>query len=432
MDPLSISAAVSTVLALWDWKKVMQGLAKDAASQGIKGVLGRLRPDAREKAAKLALSLFVSEFLGELEDKTPLASSLPGYRDQLKRLIEQAAADIAGWLRPETKDVDLGPVERMWSGLGLDPLPEDFDWTLVAKSYAREIRKHVKSDPALRGMLDTALLEQQMELQQRSTESLARMAGPSTGFDLASYRDYLRKKCASLQLSAMHTSTYDRRINLWNVFVPQSARESAPVRGFPRELLRRLREEGHIATEPEDAEIQRLRESYQSSPISPVLDVLARDRLVVVLGDPGSGKTSLLKFLVMRWVSQESGNADGVPLPVWIDLKEYAQKREGLLKYCESGCAMYGLDAREVEKHLKAGEAALYLDGFDEIFEGPARGSVMEEISAFSARYTQAPVVVTSRIVGYEPEMLRNAGFTHATLEDFDDRQVRGVSWQMA
>ena len=230
-----------SVLALVGLEKGDAKLGERRCKQRHQGRIGTFKAGRARKSCKKALGLFVEEFLGELEDKTPLTSALPGYQDQLKRLIEYAAPDITGWLRPETKDVDLGPVERMWSGLGLDPLPEDFDWTLVAKSYARAIRKHVKSDPALRGMLDTALLEQQIELQQRSAESLARMAGPDPGFDLRGYRDYLRKKCASLQLSAMHTSTYDRRINLWNVFVPQSARESAPVRDFPRELLRRLR-----------------------------------------------------------------------------------------------------------------------------------------------------------------------------------------------
>ena len=417
MDPVSVSAAASAILALVDWKKVVNGLANDAASKGAKSLLGRLKPDEREKAAKQAIALFVEEFLRELEDKTPLTSAVPGYQDQLKRLIEHAAPDITVWLQPETKDVDLGPVQRMWGGLELDPLPEDFDWTLVSRSYGRDIRKYVKSDPALREMLDTALLEQQTEL-------LARMAGPDLGFDLTGYRDYLCKKCAVLQLSAMHTSTYDRRVNLWSVFVPQTARESAPVRDLPRELLRRLREAGQVTSERDETEIERLREGYQSSPVSPVLDVLRRDRLVVVLGDPGSGKTSLLKFLVMRWVTQESGSADGGLLPIWVDLKEYAQERVGLLKYCESGCPTYRLDAREVEKDLKAGKAAVYLDGLDEIFDGPTRGSVIEEITAFAARYTQAPVVVTSRIVGYEADRLRNAGFTHATLQDFDDEQV--------
>ncbi len=424
MEPVIIFAAAKAVLALVDWKKVIKGLATDAANKSAKGLLGRFQPDEREKAAKHAVGLFVQEFLQELEDKTPLTSAIPGYHDQLKRLVEHATPDIAGWLQPETKEVDLGPVQRMWGGLGLDPLPEDFDWTLVSKSYARDIRKYVKSDPVLCAMLVTALLEQQTELQQKSTESLARMAGPDPGFNLTGYRGYLRTKCAVLQLSAMHTSTYDRRINLWNVFVPQSARESAPVRDLPREILRRLRQEGHVTGEHDETEIARLRESYQSSPVSPVLDVLKRDRLVVVLGDPGSGKTSLLKYLVMRWVTHEPGSADGGRLPIWIDLKEYAQKRDGFLKYYESGCTAYGLDAREVEKHLIAGAAALYVDGLDEIFDGPTRGSVIEEITAFAARYPQAPVVVTSRIIGYEADRLGNAGFTHATLEDFDDGQL--------
>jgi ABC-type uncharacterized transport system fused permease/ATPase subunit len=96
---------------------------------------------------------------------------------------------------------------------------------------------------------------------------------------------------------------HDRRINLRNVFVPHSARESATVRELPCELLRRLRQEGHI-TRGYD-ETARLREVYQSSPVSPILDVLTRNRLVVVLGDPGFGKTSLLKFLSMRWIPND-------------------------------------------------------------------------------------------------------------------------------
>ncbi len=151
VDPVIISAAARAIIALVDWKKVFKGLANDAAGKGAKRLLERLQPGEREKAAKVAVQLFVEEFLPELEDKTPLSSAIPGYREQLSRLIEYAAPDIAGWLEPETKDVDFGPVERMWGGLGLDPLPEDFDWKLVSKSYARSIRKHVKSDPALRG-----------------------------------------------------------------------------------------------------------------------------------------------------------------------------------------------------------------------------------------------------------------------------------------
>jgi predicted NACHT family NTPase len=408
---LAISAAANHILHLVDWPKVAEGLATEGVRDTAKSLLNRLKPAARREAAQQAIALFVEEFHRELEDKVPLTAALLGYDDQIKRLIESAAPDISAWMQPETKDVDLAPEERMWNGLGLDPLPEGFDWPLVAQNYARAIRTHIKKDPHLRAVL----------AQEEIADNTRRLAGPSPGFDLPGYRDFLRKKCGPLQLAVMHTSTYryDRQITLWSVFVPQSARESVPVRDLPSDLLRRLYEEGQIETARDERDNDKLRQHYQASAVLPVLDILARERLVAILGDPGSGKTSLLKFLVMRWVT-----TDQAPLPLWIDLKEYAQERNGLLKYCESGCATYGLDAREVEQRLQLGEAALYLDGLDEIFDGPTRGRVVEEVAAFTARYSRAPVVVTSRLVGYEPERLRNAGFTHATLEDFDDPQV--------
>jgi hypothetical protein len=159
MEPVTIAS--STLIATIDWKKIFKGLATDAASKGAKRLLDRFKPDEREKAAKEAIRLFAEEFLTELEDKTPLSAAVPGYHDQLRRLIERADPDIIGWLQPETKDVDLAPVERMWNGPNFDPLPENFDWTLVAKSYARDIRKLIKTDPTLRHQLNTALLEQQ-------------------------------------------------------------------------------------------------------------------------------------------------------------------------------------------------------------------------------------------------------------------------------
>ena len=420
---MPISLIVTAVMAAVDWKKVFKNLATEAAGKGAKRLLNRLKPDEREIAAKHTIELFVEEFMGELEDKTPLSAAVEGYRDQVARLIEHAGPDVAGYLQPDVKEIDLRPIERMWAGLSLDPLPGDFKWSLVAENFARDIRAYVRRTPELRESLNTTLLEKQTEIQ-------ARLAGPDPGFDLAGYREFLRKKCGVLQLSAMHTSTYERRISLWNVFVAQSARQSVPMRDLPRELLRQLREEKHLTGKQDEAEIVRLREIHQNSPPVPVLEALSRERLIVVLGDPGAGKTSLLKFLVMRWAETE----EEAPLPIWIDLKEYVEQRVGILKYLESGCASYHLDARDLDQRLRTGQAAIYLDGLDEVFDGPTRGSVIEEIAAFSALYREASVVVTSRIIGYEADRLRNSGFVHLTLEEFDDEQVEEfiVKWHDA
>ncbi|HYL76357.1 MAG TPA: HEAT repeat domain-containing protein [Bryobacteraceae bacterium] len=425
MDPASLSVAAGAVLASIDWKRLGQALATDAANKSVKALLGRLGSNDRERAAKKAIELFIHEFLSELEDKTALTSSLPGYQDQLKRLIESAAEDIAIWLQPDTRDVDLSSVEHMWNGLGLVPLPQDFDWTLVAKSYGRAIRTYIKSDPALRGVLDTSLRERQIQLQERSVELLTRIAGREIGLDLPGYRKYLLSKCATVQLSSIQASTSRRQsVELLSIFIPQSAREAIPVRDISPTLLRQLRQEGQIAHELSEFERARFRWDYERSTISPVLDTLARRRQVVILGDPGAGKTSLLKFMAMRWATQEPACDDAGTMPVWIDLKEYAQERTGLVKYFETGRTVYGLDASQVEKRLNEGTAALYLDALDEIFDGPTRRSVIEEIAAVAARYDRAQVLVTSRILGYDADRLSSAGFAHVTLEDFDQAQV--------
>lgn len=183
-----MSLTVTAILAVVDWKKVLQSLSEDSAKTGVrKGVhslIGQLKPDEQERLAKQTIELFSERFMEELKDKSPLSAALFGYRDQLKQLIESTASDITGLLQPELKDVDLSSVERTWSFLGFDPLPLDFDWALVAKSYARDLRAIVRGNPNLREQLSVALLEQEAEDQRRSRELLDRLAGPDPGFAL--------------------------------------------------------------------------------------------------------------------------------------------------------------------------------------------------------------------------------------------------------
>jgi hypothetical protein len=201
---MPISVFVTAVLALVDWKKVLKSLATDAVDRGTKSLLSRLKPDERERSAKRVVEIFVEEFEGELDDKTPFSAAVQGYQDQLRILIEHAAPDISACLQADTREVDLGPSERMWNGLGLDPLPEHFNWGLVATNFARGIRAYVKHTPELRELLVTALLEEQTELQRRSEESLALLAGPDPGFDLTGYREFLQEVWGAATLRDAH------------------------------------------------------------------------------------------------------------------------------------------------------------------------------------------------------------------------------------
>ncbi|MCU1226626.1 MAG: putative signal transduction protein with Nacht domain [Edaphobacter sp.] len=131
-------------------------------------------------------------------------------------------------------------------------------------------------------------------------------------------------------------------------------------------------------------------------------------------------KTSCLNYRALQWVNEGSGQ-----LPLRVDLKQYVRQQIGIVNWLENGCSSYRLDAVEIDRQLQEGDAALYLDGLDEVFDSPTRQTVLQEIVALSSRYSRASIVVTSRVLGYEPDTLRNAGFSQATLEELSGSQVR-------
>jgi hypothetical protein len=403
-----------------------KGLSKEASGGITKSLLRRMKPDARAKAAKQALVLFAEEWHKELTDKNLFDAAVPGYLSQLQTLIENATDEIAEWMSPETKQVDLHILKLTWNELNLDPLPDGFDWDLVGQNYGRAIRTYIKNDPELRSAYDTEIHERTLEAAERTATAAEQLAGPAARWNLDEYRKFLvEKKCNAMQLAALHFSTYadDRKIALWNVFVPQSARETIPLLEVPPEVLRLSVIEANAQADEGADQIAELLKRYRSIPVKPILEIIRSDKRpknqIVITGDPGAGKSALLKYLALKWANEAEG-----PIPILIDLKEYGKNRMGFLKFCNSGLIFPRLDQVELDRQLKAGTAAFYFDGLDEIFDQSIRNSVVEEIVSFSAEYADALLLVTSRKVGYQPERLSSAGFLHETLEDFDQKQV--------
>ncbi|MFM7575952.1 MAG: NACHT domain-containing protein, partial [Microcystaceae cyanobacterium] len=63
-------------------------------------------------------------------------------------------------------------------------------------------------------------------------------------------------------------------------------------------------------------------------------------------------------------------------------------------------------------------------DGIDEIFDPVLREEVVTDIHRFSNDYAQVQVIVTSRWLGYKAQRLRDAGFRHFMLQDFEIEQI--------
>ncbi len=123
---------------------------------------------------------------------------------------------------------------------------------------------------------------------------------------------YLRAVVACyrvLDLAALSPEAQDEQVPvlLRQVFIAQQVRPDPPPVELPRDLRRRLLEQGDLdpGELPDELDSEKLaaaRQAHLDQPPRPVWEVVldpAR-RWVAVLGDPGAGKSSLLRYLAVN------------------------------------------------------------------------------------------------------------------------------------
>jgi hypothetical protein len=135
----------------------------------------------------------------------------------------------------------------------------------------------------------------------------------------------------------------------------------------------------------------------------------------VVLGDPGSGKSTLVRFLGLagqsKALQQKYGAKVDGRLPVVVTLRKYADELksepnlslfEYMLKSIQADFSLRDADSVFLEYFFESGQAILFLDGLDELPSPHFKLSVKDRIKTFVLGYPGNTAIVTSRIVGYE------------------------------
>ncbi|MGV9779371.1 HEAT repeat domain-containing protein, partial [Streptosporangium sp. NPDC003464] len=258
----------------------------------------------------------------------------------------------------------------------------------------------------------------------------------------AAYLTRVEQRYRRLDLEVLTPAEQDAHLPvlLRSMFVPQSVRADPPPVELSKELWRRLLSAEEISEQdlPEGLDLDRIaqaRTTYDKTPRRAVLDVLGEpgNRLVTLLGDPGAGKSTLARYLLLGLTGDGTEPAPaGLRgwLPLLVELRSYADLRsrcETFLEYLEH---LYrtegtGLPAQPLDRHLREdGRALVIFDGLDELFDPKVRETVTRQIAGFATRYPKVRVLVTSRVIGYRRAELRDAGFRHYTLQDLDTAQI--------
>jgi len=240
----------------------------------------------------------------------------------------------------------------------------------------------------------------------------------------AAYLAYLTDRHYYLSLKGMGVS--DRvplRLKLLDLYVPLKARMELPEgETWKRDLSLAGRD------------VSEYNEPLHFGDPVPLVNVLKNYSGVIILGDPGAGKTTFVKYLAVRLARGEGaklGLSDYLPilLPLAAFANALQQTDIRLDDFIDEYFSMIVSDlpiGAMLAEALKAGRALILLDGLDEVRDISLRNTVVERVVDFYSfhRHQGNKFVLTSRVVGYRAVRPSAEDLAECTIVDFEDDEI--------
>ena len=454
---------------------VAADFVKEILHESGRRVKKTFTPAPKEQALKRAMTKALAVTLQGLTDD-------PNEMEHLLGLLKEwiANEDVAGELeliiapQPDAA-LDIDMLVKAFEALGYDPelFHEELSFEEIIERFVQAFYNAAAEEPELQEVIKIGLLRRlaeqtarQTELLQRNAESLKRIA-PETHIDDIESR-YLRRLYAKsnelplagkppdagglqprlqrVYVDLMTTERPELDAVLDRLHVPTAERarvkqalkasdanwpharadEAAALSEFQRHEQKKAFENHPLAPWAGDEET--LRKSF--APLS-ALEAIRYFGQVVILGDPGSGKSTLTKRIAgllaapyapeadeesRNWQAQLGQAFDGWLFPLRIVLSRLAQTLpaepsvDDLIAYAAKQVAVVG-DAPggrikdRLLARMKAPPSIVFLlDGLDEVSDPDQRKRIRKLLTTFKEAYPDVPLIVTCRIRPYEED----------------------------
>lgn len=164
-----------------------------------------------------------------------------------------------------------------------------------------------------------------------------------------------------------------------------------------------------------------------------ITNVFKTEKNIILLGDPGAGKSLLVKYLMISILRMQADRIGlrqfAAFLPIRIELRKYNEVKEskGIVEYLadlfdkeyQTRISLKGLTAL-----IENIPILVFFDGLDEIFNPTHKLKIKENIEAFLVRYTNVRCVVTSRFIGYHDIKFNSDYFDEFAIQRFNQKQI--------
>jgi hypothetical protein len=168
---------------------------------------------------------------------------------------------------------------------------------------------------------------------------------------------------------------------------------------------------------------------------------LLRYPKLVIAGDPGSGKSTFLKYVALMLARAMRANNPSIaleklslqeplPLPIFIscwDLSDFLKRQktidlESLLQFFLERVTAYGFPIKREQliKSLAAGNWFVLFDGLDEVPTDAGRAAVSRLLEDLVKTYGNNRYLITSRVRAYTGDTILKGEFARADIQPFD------------